>query len=58
MSAPAFDDPDRNLLVLYRLDPVAPAGPLPPPRKQRHVFVRRSLRATIGEQPSVEQLEH
>jgi hypothetical protein len=30
---PAMDDPDRNLLILYRLDPAAP-GKLPHPRRR------------------------
>lgn len=30
---PAMDDPDRNLLILYRLDPAAP-GKLPRPRRR------------------------
>jgi hypothetical protein len=58
MSAPALDDPDRNLLILYRLDPVVPAGPLPPPGQRRSTLVRRSLRTKIAEQPAAEQLEH
>jgi hypothetical protein len=58
MSAPAFDDPDRNLLILYRLDPIVPAGPLPPPGERRSTFVRRSLRTKMGAQPPAEQLEH
>jgi hypothetical protein len=58
MSAPAFDDPDRNLLILYRLDPIVPAGPLPPPGRRRSTLVRRSRRIEMGEQPSAEQLEH
>jgi hypothetical protein len=58
MSAPAFDDPDRNLLILYRLDPVTPTGPLPSPGERRNTFVRRSLRTKMGEQPTAEQLEH
>ena len=58
MSAPAFDDPDRNLLILYRLDPIVPASPLPPPGQRRSTLVRRSRRIEMGEQPSAEQLEH
>ncbi len=34
---PALDDPDRNLLIVYRLDPKAPTPPVhpaPPPHPQ------------------------
>jgi len=58
MSAAAFDDPDRNLLVLYRLDPIVPAGPLPPPGQRRSTLVHRSRRTKAREQPSAQQLEH
>jgi hypothetical protein len=30
---PAFDDPERNLLILYRLDSATPAKPTPSRRK-------------------------
>lgn len=50
---PAFDDPERNLLILYRLDPVLV------PRSVAH---RRGLHArplkTPGQRPSAAQLEH
>lgn len=51
---PAFDDPDRNLLILYRLDDSAPgaAG-----RRRSHAVPRR-LQTKVGQQPSVIQLEH
>ncbi len=58
MAVPAFDDPDRNLLILYRLDPLATPGLRPAPRRPRSTFIPRSLRTKIGEQPSVEQLQH
>ncbi len=57
-TVPAFDDPDRNVLILYRLDAVSTPGHAPPPRRRRSMFVLRSLRTKIGEQPSVEQLKH
>ena len=57
-ATPAFDDPDRNLLILYRLDPITPLGPIPPPGHRRNTFVPKSLRSKIGEQPSAEQLKH
>jgi hypothetical protein len=31
---PAMDDPDRNVLILYRLDPPAAPGKLPQPRRR------------------------
>lgn len=51
---PAMDDPDRNVLVLYRLDPpdAHPHG--------RHTRkpVPGSLRTRVGQQPSTAQLVH
>jgi hypothetical protein len=51
---PAYDDPDRNLLILYRLDPArpAPAPAHPRPRTPRPLVTR------LGQQPSVPQLVH
>ncbi len=51
---PAFDDPERNLLILYRLDPATPAAPARPRRKP----APRLLRTTFGEQSNRQQLEH
>ncbi len=51
---PAMDDPDRNLLVLYKL---YPAGQLPPRLRRKPVLPRR-LRPRVGQQPSPNQLEH
>ena len=51
---PAMDDPDRNLLVLYKL---YPAG-TQPPRPRRKRLVPRQLRTPLGQQPSVQQLQH
>jgi hypothetical protein len=53
----AMDDPERNLLILYRLDPATAPEPAKPvkPHKAR---VPRSLITKIGEQPSTDQLEH
>ncbi len=51
---PAMDDPDRNLLILYKLIPAT--EPAPPARKPKPT--PRRLRTRIGQQPSVEQLEH
>ena len=51
---PAMDDPDRNLLIVYRLDP-----PVPTPRMQRTVKpTPKSLQTKVGQQPSTTQLVH
>jgi hypothetical protein len=51
---PALDDPDRNLLILYRLEPAdaVPEAPHHPRRELRH------FRNKLGQQPSPEQLQH
>ena len=55
MAVPAMDDPYRNLLILYRLDRV---GSTPGKAgRRRSLSVPRRLRTTVGEQPSVQQLE-
>ena len=54
-SFPAMDDPDRNLLILYRLDPAA--GYRPPVRRRRQPLPK-SLVSKLGQQPSVNQLQH
>ncbi|WP_263383194.1 ArnT family glycosyltransferase [Granulicella arctica] len=51
---PAMDDPERNLLIVYRLDPPVPT---PEPQRKRKP-VPRLLRTKMGQQPSVIQLEH
>ena len=51
---PAMDDPDRNVLVLYRLDPPE-ANPF---RRHARKPVPRSLRTRVGQQPSTTQLIH
>ncbi|RXH54884.1 hypothetical protein [Granulicella sibirica] len=51
---PAMDDPERNLLILYRLDDKTSE---PEPRRRRKP-IPRSLQTKIGQQPSVNQLEH
>jgi len=58
MAVPAFDDPERNLLVLYRLDPVLTPGPPGRPGRRRTLTVPHALRTKVGEQPTVLQLEH
>jgi len=52
---PAMDDPDRNVLILYRLDPRQPNEPRP---KRTRKPIPRSLQTKLGQQPSVQQLEH
>jgi len=52
---PALDDPERNLLILYRLDPPTPGAP---PRQHRKPVISRLLRTTFGQQPSPVQLTH
>ncbi len=52
---PALDDPERNLLILYRLDPPIPGAP---PRQHRKPIIPRLLRTTFGQQPSPTQLVH
>lgn len=52
---PAMDDPDRNLLILYRLDPATT-----PDRRRRRSRrpIPKLLVTRVGQQPSVSQLEH
>jgi hypothetical protein len=52
---PALDDPERNLLILYRLDPPMPG---PPPPRHRKPIIPRLLQTSFGQQPSPTQLEH
>ena len=51
---PAMDDPERNLLIVYRLDP-AEGGAR---RKRRRKPVPKLLETKLGQQPSETQLEH
>jgi len=55
---PALDDPDRNLLILYRLDQLESPGQAPPPRRRRSLSVPRRLQTKVGEQPTAKQLLH
>jgi hypothetical protein len=53
----AFDDPDRDLLILYRLDPLnEPRGSRGHGRRPSQV--RKDRRIRVGEQPSPKQLQH
>jgi hypothetical protein len=51
---PVMDDPDRNLLILYRLEPKQPTAPVH--RLLRHT--PKPLVTKLGQQPSVDQLTH
>jgi hypothetical protein len=53
---PAYDDPDRNLLILYRLDPVAETPPPTRHKPRRHT--PKPLQTKLGQQPSNDQLQH
>jgi hypothetical protein len=53
---PAYDDPDRNLLILYRLDPGTET--LPPPRHRARRHIPKALLTKMGQQPSDNQLQH
>ena len=53
-SFPAMDDPERNLLILYRLDPATS----PAPRPRRTKPVPKLLQTSFGQQPNPIQLEH
>ena len=52
---PALDDPDRNLLIVYRLDP-KDAHSAHPPHVSRHI--PKPLQTKIGQQPATTQLQH
>lgn len=52
---PAYDDPDRDLLILYRLDP-GTETPAPRHRIRRHI--PKALVTKMGQQPSDNQLQH
>jgi hypothetical protein len=55
---PAFDDPDRNLLILYRLDAAGPPALKGRTGRRRSMSVPQRLRTKVGEQPSPAQLKH
>ncbi len=52
---PAYDDPERNLLILYRLDP---HNPTPRGVRRHKPVVPRLLETRLGQQPTAIQLEH
>ncbi len=51
---PALDDPDRNLLIVYRLDPKQPTPEHP--TRRRHI--PKALQTKLGQQPATTQLQH
>jgi hypothetical protein len=53
-SFPALDDPDRNLLILYRLDPTI----VTPRLRTLKLRVPKPLVTKLGQQPTTMQLEH
>jgi hypothetical protein len=53
---PAYDDPDRNLLILYRLDPADGMQHKTLHRARRRI--PKPLITKIGQQPSDNQLQH
>jgi hypothetical protein len=57
-SFPAMDDPERNLLILYRLDPVLAPEPQPELPARKKAPTPKPLVTKIGQQPSTEQLQH
>jgi len=52
---PAMDDSDRNLLILYRLDPAMAPGRR---RRRSRKPMPKVLVTRIGQQPSATQLQH
>ena len=52
-SFPAMDDPERNLMILYRLDP--PDGSAS--TRHKKAAIPPALRTRFGQQPSVDQLK-
>jgi hypothetical protein len=52
---PAFDDPERNLLILYRLDPAIPGTP---PQRRHRKPIPHLVRTSFGQPPSPIELEH
>jgi hypothetical protein len=55
---PAFDDPERNLLILYRLDPANAAGRSGGRGRKRYLGAPHKPRVKAGQQPSPTQLKH
>jgi hypothetical protein len=55
---PAMDDPDRNLLILYRLDPKDEQQKAVPHPQHPRPQTPKPLVTKLGQQPSVDQLQH
>ncbi len=56
---PAMDDPERNQMILYRLDPVPEEEPEPAPApRPRKTPTPKPLVTKVGQQPSTGQLQH
>ena len=53
-SFPAMDDPDRNLLIVYKLEDAIHT----PPQNHHRKPPPRALKTRVGQQPSTNQLEH
>ncbi|MDE1175971.1 MAG: phospholipid carrier-dependent glycosyltransferase [Edaphobacter sp.] len=51
---PAMDDPERNLLILYRLEPPIPNAQ----KRHRRKPAPQLLTTSFGQQPTVSQLTH
>jgi hypothetical protein len=54
----AMDDPERNQMILYRLDPVTNEAPKSAPSTTRRAPTPKPLVTKVGQQPSTEQLKH
>jgi hypothetical protein len=54
----AMDDPERNQMILYRLDPVTAQKSEPAPTLSRKAPTPRPLVTKVGQQPSTAQLQH
>jgi hypothetical protein len=55
---PVMDDPDRNLLILYRLDPKDAQQKAAPRPQHPRPQTPKPLVTKLGQQPSVDQLQH
>ena len=51
---PAMDDPDRNVLILYKLEDKTETAE----RKRKAKATPKRLRTKVGQQPSTNQLQH
>lgn len=58
-AVPAMDDPDRNLLILYRIDyPEEAPAVAPKLQARRRKPTPKPLQTKVGQQPTTQQLEH